>query len=213
MIGWFTRNAQWILLAVGLGLSGCSPTSENAADEQSDASFIAGRNRKNNVDFPGAIDAFEKAVENNPRSASAHFELGLIYYQNVVDYAAAIYHFKKFLLFRPNDAHAETVQQFINVSIQELARSVSIGPVSIVVQKELNRFADENWKLKQQVDQLQKALALATNHAPPSSGVATPTPTNNPPPAAVNVPTTTNQPALQRAPPPSRTPPAVARST
>lgn len=206
MIGWVTRNTRWIFLIVCLGLSGCSPTSENVADEQADANFIAGRNRRNNLDFPGAIEGFEKALENNPRSASAHFEIGLIYYQNLVDYAAAVYHFRKFLQLRPSDAHADTVRQFINVSIQELARSVSLGPVSIEVQKQLNRLADENWKLKQQVDLLHKALTLATNRTATPSMIA-PGATNQPAPAIAPI----EKPAPKSTPPSNASPNAGAK--
>ncbi|MBI3417487.1 MAG: LysM peptidoglycan-binding domain-containing protein [Verrucomicrobia bacterium] len=123
----------------------------------------------------------------------------MIYYQNLVDYAAAIYHFRKFLQFRPNDAHADTVRQFINVSVQELARSASLGPVSIEVQKQLNRLADENWKLKQQVDQLQKALTGATNRTA-SPSAALPGPTNQLVPADATAAPSVEKPAPKSAP-------------
>ena len=166
MIGWVTQSKFWFLVALGFWLSGCSPTAENTADEQSDSNFIAGRARKNNQDYPGAIEAFDKAIETNPRSAAAHFEAGLICYQYLADQATAIYHFRRFLQLRPNDAHADTVQQFINDAIQELARSVSLGAVSIAVQKQMNQLADENWKLKEKIGLLEAALARATNHTP-----------------------------------------------
>jgi LysM repeat protein len=100
----------------------CSPVSKGKSDEEKDPDFIAGKARMNSLDYQGAVEAFEKALERNPHSASAHFELGLVYYQYVNEYAGAIYHFRKFLALRPNAPHAENVSQFINVCKQELAK-------------------------------------------------------------------------------------------
>src|SRR5437016_4933324 len=81
--------------------SACTPTGESNVDERKDSDFIAGQNRARSLDYAGAVQAYEKALETNPRSAPAHFELGLIDYLNLPDYAAAIYHFQKFLELRP----------------------------------------------------------------------------------------------------------------
>lgn len=204
MFGWITRTTCGILLFINLVLTGCTPTAESVADEQADANFIAGRNRRNNLDFSGAIEAFEKALETNPRSASAHFEIGLIYYQNLVDYAFAVYHFRKFLQLRPNDAHADTVRQFINASIQELARSVSLGPVSNEVQKQLTQLTDENAKLRQQLEQLQKALATNRTAALPLPGSTT---TNPLAAIGADARASVESNALKSTPTPSATPP------
>ena len=48
------------------------------------------------------IEAFEKALEVNPHSASAHFELAVLYDQQKNDYAAALYHYEKARRLRPN---------------------------------------------------------------------------------------------------------------
>src|SRR6266542_1656407 len=143
--------------------SGCSPEGERNIDDKKDSDFIADQNRAKSLDYAGAVQSYEKALETNPRSASAHFELGLIYYLNLPDYAAAIYHFQKFLELRPNDSHAENVRQFVSVCKQELARTVSLGPISQKLQKEFEQLTTENQRLKQQVEFLSKSLSAATN--------------------------------------------------
>ena len=144
--------------------SACTQVSENNLDDRKDSDFIAGQNRAKSLDYAGAVQAYEKALETNPRSAAAHFELGLIDYLNLPDYAAAIYHFQKFLELRPNDSHAEDVRQFVAVCKQELARTVSLGPVGQKLQKEFERLTVENQRLRQQVELLSKSLTAAAGH-------------------------------------------------
>src|SRR5262245_40600240 len=86
-----------LAVALCLCLSGCFPPGEGAQIEQKDPNFLAGRSRKMTMDYAGAAEAFEKALEANPRSGSAHLELGLLCYENLNDWAAAIYHLEKSL--------------------------------------------------------------------------------------------------------------------
>lgn len=153
-----------LILAVGLiWCCGCYPVSEKSSEEENNRYFQTGKSLVNSLDYPGAVEAFEKALQENPRSASAHFELGLIYYQNVSDYAAAIYHFEKYLRLRPDAAHAENVRQFISVCKQELAKTVSLGPVTQKVMRDLDELRKENLRLRQQVEALSQSLQIATN--------------------------------------------------
>ena len=156
------RCLSALLLFCFLGTD-CSPVSKGKSDEEKDPDFITGKARLNSLDYQGAVEAFEKALERNPRSASAHFELGLVYYQYVNEYAGAIYHFRKFLELRPNAPHAENVSQFINVCKQELAKGVPLAPITRKMQQDLETLASENLRLKQQIDFLSKSLLDATN--------------------------------------------------
>jgi len=144
-------------------MTGCSPSTQGKVDEEKDSNFIAGKNRLNNLDYQGAIESFEKALESNPHSASAHFELGLVCYQNVGDYAGAIYHFRKFLKLRPSAPHAENINQFVNVCKQELAKGVPLAPITRRMQQDLETLASENLLLRQERDFLSKSLKEATN--------------------------------------------------
>ncbi len=157
----------WLILTLGVG---CSPSPMSNLDEEKDPHFITGKNKISSYDYNGAVEAFEKALESNPRSASAHFEIGLLHYQRINDYAAAIYHFDKFLSLNPKHARAETVKQFIITSKQELARTVSLGPINQQVQKELDRLVStnsfltsENNRFRDQIQQLQAELSQLRN--------------------------------------------------
>lgn len=185
---WFGIARQCALLALILSIvTACAPSSSNSFDEEKDPHFITGKNKSNGYDYTGAVEAFEKALETNPRSASAHFEIGLLFYQHLNDHAAAIYHFEKFLALNPKHPRSETVKQFVISSKQELARTVSLGPINQQVQKELDRLVStnsmliaENTKFRDQVQQLQAELSTLRNTPRPITPAPQIAP-NNPP--------------------------------
>jgi tetratricopeptide (TPR) repeat protein len=142
-------------LLLGLAAGGCLPSGSSTQDEQREPHFLTGKSRVNSMDYAGAVEAFEKAVEVNPRSASAHFELGLLYENNQQDYAAAIYHFNRFLQLRPNSEYADIVQQRIMACKQELARSVSLALVQGDLQRDLEKLTAENADLRQKLQMWQ----------------------------------------------------------
>src|SRR5947207_13464581 len=75
------------------GLSGCLPPAQSQMEEEKEPHFIEGKRAVNGMDFKGAIDEFEKAVEDNMHNASAHIELGLLYEKHDIEPnpAATIY--------------------------------------------------------------------------------------------------------------------------
>ena len=129
-------------LLAGVVLSGCLPA-RTQAEEEKEPHYLAGKSRVNAMDFPGAVEAFEKALEVSPQSASAHFELGWLYDQKQSDPAAAIYHYERYLKLRSDPDKAEMVKTRILACKQELARSVSLGPVMQSAQNELQQLAEE----------------------------------------------------------------------
>jgi LysM repeat protein len=139
-----------LLVLTGLVLGGCLPSAPR--DEEKEPHFLAGRSRVNTMDFKGAIESFEKALEANPKSASAHFELGWLYDQKETDPAAAIYHYERYLRLSPNSPKAEMVTNHIQACRQQLAQSVSLAPGMDRQQRELEQLAEENRRLRETVD-------------------------------------------------------------
>jgi LysM repeat protein len=111
------------------------------------------------MNFNGAIEAFEQALQMNPHSAAAHFELGWLYAEKEADPAAAIYHYQKYLQLRPTADNAETIQSHILRLKQELAKAALPIPPSTEIQRQLEYLTAENRRLQGEVDQLQKAMA------------------------------------------------------
>ena len=175
-----------MLLLVGLSLSSCMPSAPG--DEEKESYFLAGRGHVNAMDYQGAVESFEKALEVNPKSAAAHFELGCLYYQRESDPAAAIYHFERYLKLSPNSGREEIVKGYILACKQQLAQAVSLAPGMEKQQRELEQLAEENRRLHDDVEKWRSyslrlqgltnqagAGAAATRAAQPSvSGQTTP---------------------------------------
>ncbi len=141
-----------------LALSGCVPQGQTQADEEKEPHFMAGKKRVITLDFAGAIDCFEKALEVNPHSGAAHFELACLYEDKEPDPAAAIYHYQSYLRLRPEAGNARVVKQRIDACKQELARDVSLGPLTDRQQKEFEKMAEEGKKQLAEIQRLTEEL-------------------------------------------------------
>lgn len=161
-----------LVLSLCLATAGCRPGSVGQGDEQKDPYFLAGKNRLQERDYQKAIEMFEKALDVNPRSASAHFELGVLYEQQQGDYPAALYHYQRAVMLNSNASFAELSRQRMQECKRELAKSI-VQPVSMDhLQRELDSARAENQQLRQQLRDLQNYYAgrgAATNGIPSSS--------------------------------------------
>ena len=152
----FLRRAQ--LLSVCLVLAGCFPAGSGPLDEEKEPHFLAGKSRISTLDYKGAIECFEKALQTNPQSASAHFELAWILDVKEPDPAAAIYHYQHYLKLRPEAGNADVVKQRITACKQALAENVSLGPVTEKMQRQLEQMVETNKALLEENRQLHEAL-------------------------------------------------------
>lgn len=148
-------------------LGGCMPSSQGPDDEQKEPYFLTGKARENTLDFKGAIEAFEKALEANPRNASAHFELGLRY-EKEGDYSAAIYHFERFLKLRPDSPQAANVKDRITANKTELSKTTIYAPITQPLQRDFDKLLEEVKQLRAENDRLRAAQA-----SQPASGGTT----------------------------------------
>jgi len=136
-------------------LTGCLPSGDNRLEEQRDPHFLAGKAYLNTFNYRAAAEEFEKALETNPRSAFAHFELGLLYEQKLAVEnapAIAIYHFDKFLQLRSNSEHAPIVKQKILACKREIAKPFAVDPGAQAYLREYERIKAENNQLKNQIE-------------------------------------------------------------
>jgi LysM repeat protein len=176
-----------LVVAGSLVLWGCGPSTLSGTDEEKEPQFLIGRSRVNAMDYQGAIEAFEQALETNPRSAAAHFELGWLYAEKEVAPATAIYHYEKFLKLRPGADNAETIRLHIFRLKQELAKGVLPIPPSTEIQRQLEQLAEENRQLTDQLDRLRMASAQNSQ----SNRTA------NPPVTSLSSPPNSSSPALR----------------
>jgi tetratricopeptide (TPR) repeat protein len=183
----------WIRLAgcfcavwFGLALGGCTPSGPASLGEEKEPHFVLGKSRVNAMDFQGAIEAFGQALEANPHSAKAHYELGWLYDEKTADPAAAIYHYQTYLQFAPNADDAEVIKQRIYRCKQQLAADVQPLPSTPAAQQQLERLSEQNRQLQDEVNKWRayytsQLAAARTSSAPAavygaSSAAATLTP-------------------------------------
>ena len=143
-------------VCLGIALGGCEPSGQGAADDEKEPHFVLGQSRVNAMDYTGAIEAFEESLEANPQSGTAHFELGWLYEEKAPDPAAAIYHYGRYLKLNPNAGNAALIKQHIDACKQQLAADVLGLPSTSAAQQQLEKLAEQNRDLQQQVDRLQE---------------------------------------------------------
>jgi len=162
----FFRGALALLLCALA--TGCLPPSQSPLDDEKEPHFIEGKRAINTMDYAGAIEEFEKAVEANPRNASAHFELGWLYEKPYPeqDSAAAIYHYQQFLKLRPTADTAEAVRQRIVNCKQDLAKGVLPVSSSPGVQHDLEQLMQDKKQLQTEVDQWRAWYKAQTTNRP-----------------------------------------------
>ena len=174
------------LLALIVGLSACSRGDGRVNDEE-DADYQRGVDLVNSQDFAGAVKEFERALENNPRSAAAHLQLGWLYDTKVNDSAAAIYHYQRHLQLMPNSDRAHAVRERIRLCKQELAGEEFALPGTRNLQREVDRLTAENAALKQQLAVLRHSgpgrEGLVKSKNPPMILAANISPLGRPAPA------------------------------
>lgn len=159
------------VVLMAAGLCGCLPSGSDPLEEQKEPHFLAGKTRVNSLDYRGAIESFQKALEVNPRSASAHFQLGWLFNEKEPDPAAAIYHYESYLKLRPNADNTELVKQRINTCKLDLAKAVLPLPVTPSLQREFEQLAEENKRLKEELARWQ---AYAASRPPAATNSTTP---------------------------------------
>ena len=154
----FLNRIAFIAFAIWLGvaLSGCTPSGQSASDEENEPHFVLGQSRVNAMDYQGAVEAFEESLEANPRSAAAHYQLAMLFDAKVPDPAAAIYHYQQYLKLDPDAGNVDVIRQRIYACKQQLAADVMPLPSAPAMQGQLEKLAEQNQQLQDEVDTLKK---------------------------------------------------------
>jgi LysM repeat protein len=154
--------ASWrviLLIVFCCILSGCVPIAETPADEEKDPNFVEGRNHLNMMDYKGAIEAFERAVQANPRNAAAHFELAVLYDNRMKDPLTAAYYYKKHLQLRPKSEYLVAATTGLQGCKMDVAKTVGFVVVNEQVHKDMARLTNELANAQRLIEQLRGQLA------------------------------------------------------
>jgi LysM repeat protein len=162
-----------LTLVLLLAVAGCLPADSSSQDDEKEPHFVLGKNRVNAMDYAGAIEAFDQALEVNPHSAPAHFQLACLFDTKESDPAAAIYHYQEFLRLNPKADNAEVIRQRICSCKQQLAADVLPLPSAPAAQKQLEDLAEKNRRLQDEVDKW-RAYYTAQQNAPSTAPAPNP---------------------------------------
>ncbi len=146
-----------MVLAAGV-LFGCDSSDEGSGTtEDREPHFLAGRRLITRQDYAGAEKSFYKALEANPRSAAAHYELGVLFLSRKDDPATAIFHLQRFITLKPEAENKTDVLGQIEGLKSDLAGEILGNPQSKpnqsiqALRAQLNQLAAENAALKHQL--------------------------------------------------------------
>jgi tetratricopeptide (TPR) repeat protein len=151
------------VLFLVVAFSGCFPPTETKVEESKNPYFLEGKARVKARDFKGAVEAFEKALEVNPQSALAHFELGILYEQHSEqsesDYINAMFHYQQVVKLRPSGIYPhDNARVRIASCKQELVKAESLAPVYYAMERELQKLKEDNQILRKQLDTAQLTM-------------------------------------------------------
>jgi len=158
MIFSVNRLLGGMTLCTALALSSCTPSSSASLEEEKEPHFLEGKSRVNSMDYAGAIESFEQALEVNPKSAAAHFEIGLLCDQREADPATAIYHYGRYLKLRPEGDKVDRARSRVMACKEQLARTVSLGPLAQALQHDYDVLAEQNKRLAEENKSLREKL-------------------------------------------------------
>lgn len=160
------------LLAGWLG-AGCDQLHPGDPDERREANFQAAYNLGVQGLTDDAIKAFYRALEANPHNATAHRELGQIYYDKKHDFVLAVYHLRRSQQIKAarNDREANdySIEQIIKQSQLQLAIEFNGQIGRQQAQAQFDDLKRRNAELEATVARLSQQLGLgrAATQNPP----------------------------------------------
>lgn len=147
--------------SIGLMWAGCHPSDDVMLDDSKNPLIKSGLRSVSALDYDEAIEYFETALEANPRSVRAHYELGLLHEKQKQDFVTAIYHYQRVLKLKSDGYPADNVKLLIDGCRQELVKNQALGPVMQEMQVHLEELKQTNSHLRREVVQLRNQLELA----------------------------------------------------
>jgi nucleoid-associated protein YgaU len=163
-----------VLIALFL-LPGCR---RDEGDPEQSAAYAQAKQSAAAGEFKAAAAFYRQVLDEHPRFAIAHRELGLLYDEKLGDPIAAIYHYRRYIELEPNSDKRRIVEDFIERAklslVARLPQQSGLDTAELVrLQNQNDTLAAENAALK---NKLAERDASATNA--PAVAVVAPAPTN-----------------------------------
>ena len=147
------------LVSLLWGTVACAPSGVEVVSETDEKQYQLGQDYKNQGRMEEALGAFLRVIDARRDAPESHLEAGYIYLRTMKDPVRAIYHFDRYLQFKPQSPQATQVRQLIETAQKEFARQLPAQPY----EGELDRIdlMDLVKSLKQENDSLKRDLVAA----------------------------------------------------
>ena len=178
----FLSKTSFLVATLGLFvLVGCAPSGLEVVSETDEKQFQLAQDLKGEGRTEEALSAFLRVIDARRDAPESHLEAGYIYLRTMKDPIRAIYHFERFLQFRPQSPQAAQVRQLIETAEKEFARQLPAQPY----QGELDRIdlMELVKTLKLENDSLKRDLVAAERKL--TEGSFSPSPSTERAPLAV----------------------------
>jgi tetratricopeptide (TPR) repeat protein len=116
-------------------------------------------------DLMRAINLYEAALDDTPQCAEVHYQLALLYDDNLKDPLNALHHFKRYLVLSPNGPHANEVRA--SIKRDEIDLLTSLSGDAVLTGSEAARLRNENLHLRQELEERRGAPRAVTDKLVP----------------------------------------------
>lgn len=139
--------------------SACAPSGVEVVGETDEKQYQLAKGYQKEGRTEEALSAFLRVIDARRDAPESHFEAGYIYLHSMKDPVKAIYHFDRYLQFKPQSPQATQVSQLIETAQKEFARQLPAQPY----QGELDRIdlMELVKSLKLENDSLKRELVAA----------------------------------------------------
>src|SRR4029434_9344273 len=161
----------WLSILFAFGLTACDRmgTSRHAQLMQ-DADTKSAQG-----DFARAINLYEAALDDSPRSAEVHYRLALLYDDKLNDPLSALHHFRRYLALSPSGAHAADVKN--SIKHDEIAALTVLSGDSVITRSEAARLRNENLSLHKELEARAGPVRTASDKSPQEGDTSSKKPT------------------------------------
>lgn len=158
-------HALTVIALMGLSfLVACAPSGVEVVSETDEKQFQLAQDFKSEGRVEEALSAFLRVIDARRDAPESHLEAGYIYLRTMKDPIRAIYHFDRYLKFRPQSPQATQVRQLIETAQKEFARQLPAQPYQgeldrIDLMELVKTLKQENDSLKRDLVATEKRLA------------------------------------------------------
>ncbi|MEM1223171.1 MAG: LysM peptidoglycan-binding domain-containing protein [Verrucomicrobiota bacterium] len=122
------RSIHFILLLFLALLSACGPSGMEVVSETDEKQYQLAKDYQRQQRIDEALNAFLRVIDARRDAPESHLESGYIYLHEMKDPIRAIYHFDRYLQFKPQSPQAAQVRQLIETAEKEFARQLPAQP-------------------------------------------------------------------------------------